>query len=101
MKAVLGALLALIMACNSPVFPVVSKVVQTVVADITAGDTAEQVEADVARYLAGQPGVDIVVIVNDAIAIAIDLGLIPAGVLPQARAMLATEHAKLATRGAK
>jgi hypothetical protein len=94
-------LIAALASCTPALFPELTAVAKLVLADVTAGDGAEQVEADVAKLLAGQPGVDVVVAVNDAITILIDLGYIPAGFIPQAKALQATEHAKIEARGHK
>ena len=87
-------------ACTPAQAAVLSHIEQVVLNDLTAGKTASQIEADVAVLLAGQPGADVVMIVNDAIALLIDLGVIPPGVIPQAMAVHAEMKAKLAARPA-
>lgn len=90
------------------IFPQLDKVEQIVLAGVLAGEGAEQIEKDVAAFLAGKAGVDIVVVVNDAIGILIDMGIIPAGVIPQmpsvsyaahAASIRDTERAKLKAKG--
>lgn len=81
-------------------FPQLDKIEQVVLADLTAGKTAVQIESDVAGLLAGKTGTEIVVIVNDVITVLIDAGVIPPGVIPQAVAVQTAERAKL-TGGAK
>lgn len=78
------------------------RVVQEVFADFTAGMPLPQIEADVAKTVAGQPGADAVVLVNDALALLIHAGVVPAGSLPQANAMLLQSAAEItAKRAAK
>jgi hypothetical protein len=80
-------------------FPVLDKIEKIVLADLQAGKGAEAIEADVAQALAGQAGVDVVLAVNDAILFLIDMGVIPANVIPQAKEVLHVEHVKLEARG--
>jgi hypothetical protein len=78
-----------LIACGTPAQQAVeAKVEQTVLADIVAGKTLQQIEADVAQLVAGQPGADAVIITNDILAFLVDIGVIPPNVLPQAKAML-------------
>lgn len=76
--------------------------VETVVLhDLENGVTSlETIDVDVARALDGQVGVDIATVVNDALTILIDLGVIPAKDLPTARGLLAQSHERLAARAA-
>lgn len=79
-------------------FPELDAIEKTVLADVEAGKTAEQIEADVAKIVAGQAGVDIVILVNDALAFLIDAGLVPSNWVPQAKALAATETGKISAR---
>lgn len=54
---------------------------QLVLHDIQAGKGEQQIEADIAALLAGQPGVDVVIILNDALAFLIDIGAIPSDLM--------------------
>lgn len=96
---VVGFVSILVMdACSPAEQAIEAKIEQTILNDLATGKTLEQVETDVAVLLVGQPGADIVVIVNDALAFLIDIHAIPANILPQAQTMLAQEHAKLTAR---
>lgn len=83
------------------VFPELDKVEATIQQDLTAGKTPTQIEEDVAQIFAGQVGVDVVKIVNAAVTLLIDAGVLPAGVIPQAHTLQASMQAKLAARGAQ
>jgi hypothetical protein len=67
------------------------RIEQTVLADIVAGKSRQQIEADVATIIAGQPGADIAAIVDAALVLLVDVGVIPPNVLPTAVAMLPPE----------
>jgi hypothetical protein len=82
------AALASTNTCTPAQQAVETKVEQTILADLAAGKNLAQIETDVATLLAGQPGADAVIVVNDVLAMLIDLGVIPHGLLPQAKAML-------------
>ena len=69
-----------------------------VMTDLAAGDTAEQIESDVAKILVGQIGVDVVVVVNDVLQYLIDIGKIPANLLTRAKTMSASLHVTIAAR---
>lgn len=79
----------------------ISTVERIVLSGIVNGETAEQIEKDVASALAGKPGVDVVILVNDAIAILRDLGVIPAGSLQHTDAVSMRVHEQLAAAGRK
>jgi hypothetical protein len=66
-----------------------TKVEEIVLADIQAGKSEPQIEQDVAQVLAGQPGVDAVIVLNDVLTFLIDTGTIPPNWLPRAQVMLA------------
>ena len=95
-------------ACSqvSPaVFPILDKVEQTVLADIEAGKGLPQITIDVAAVVAAQlvpeqisPDVDR--LVEDALTLLIDSGLVPANWLTAAKGMKAEVHAKLVAKGA-
>jgi hypothetical protein len=76
-----------------------TQIENTILADLAAGKTLQQIEADVGKIVAGQPGVDVVVIVNDALQLLIDLGVIPTNELPQAKSMIAVLHTSILSRG--
>ena len=63
---------------------------QLVLHDIQAGKGEQQIEADIAAQLAGQPGVDVVIILNDALAFLIDIGAIPSDLMGAALNMKAS-----------
>jgi hypothetical protein len=69
----------------------ITKIEQIVLADILAGKTRAQIEADVGQALAGQAGADIAAIVDEVLMLLVDLGAIPAADLPRVMAMRA-EH---------
>jgi len=94
LTAVSAILAATMAACiPSGSVPTFTSVEQTILKDITiVGETVEQIETDVAPLLPA--GSDIVAIVDDALSLLADLGLIPAPNLPAAQAM----HAKLAAQ---
>ena len=95
--AVLGA-----SACTPAQYAVFTQVEQRVLADLSIpGEGLPQVEADVATLLAGQPGADVVAIVNEALQLLVDLNVIPANLIPTAKRMIAEGNAKLALRSAK
>jgi hypothetical protein len=81
-------------ACSPAQMAEADKVEQTVLADIVAGKTLPQIESDVATLVAGQPGADVVVLVDDALTFLVDLGVVPASVLPYAKSLIAAEHPK-------
>lgn len=84
-----AALIGLNASCAPAQQAVEAKVEQVILDDLAAGKTLPQIEADVAQLVAGQPGADAAIIVNDVLAFLIDIGVIPPGILPQARMMLA------------
>lgn len=67
------------------------RIEQTILADLVAGKTRQQIEADVATIIAGQPGADVAAIVDAALVFLVDVGVIPPNVLPTAVAMLPPE----------
>ena len=71
-----------------------------VLADLAQGKTVPQIEADVAKLLAGQLGADADVIVEDAIVLLVDAGVIPASVLPFAKSTLTQVRVQMLTRAA-
>jgi hypothetical protein len=78
-----------VLGCSPAQQAIEAKVEQVILNDLATGKTLQQVEADVATVLAGQPGADVVIIVNDALAFLIDIGVIPPGILPSAKSMYA------------
>jgi hypothetical protein len=78
--------------CTPAQQAVLGQVEQIILDDLAMGKTLTAIEADVARVFAGQTGVDIVLIVDEAIVLLIDAGLIPAGVLPYAQKIAAEVH---------
>jgi hypothetical protein len=89
-------------ACNSAAAPIFSQVEQTVLSDIEAGKTDAQIEQDVAALLgeqlfdAGAVTEEVVVVVQDAVAVLIDLGVIP----PQFGPFAAALHQRESERAA-
>jgi hypothetical protein len=87
-------------SCKGVNFPQLDKVEQIVLNDLAScGATpacVQQMESDVATLIAGQAGADAVKLLNDALTLLVDAGLVPADLLPKARSVLATEHLKLA-----
>jgi hypothetical protein len=89
-------------ACTPAQQALEAKVEQMILNDLAAGKTATQIEADIGQLVAGQPGADAVVILNDALAFLIDIGVIPPGFIPQAQAMLTeVKPVAMAHRAAK
>lgn len=89
-------------SCNgvtpNSVLSTLDAVTSAVLAGIQRGETAEQIEIDVAKILnpdAGAIDAAVVIAVNDAITILVDLGVIPPHLIPQAKAVQHTELAKL------
>jgi uncharacterized protein YcfL len=100
MKSAFLIVLALTLAsgCTPAQQAEATQIENTVLADLAAGKTLEQIEADVSKLVAGQAGADVVVIVNDALTLLEDLGVIPQGALPQAKVMSTTLHTQIALR---
>jgi len=76
-------------------FPQLDAAEKIVLTDLAAGKGAKQIEEDVAQVFAGQAGVDAVIAVNDILTTLEDLGLIPPGLIPQAKKLHLEEKAKL------
>lgn len=78
-------------ACTPAQVAEAKSIEQLVLADLEAGKPVEAIESDVAVLLCGQPNasacVDVVVVLNDALTLLIDSGVIPANVLPRAKSM--------------
>jgi hypothetical protein len=93
-KTILGlALIASVAACKPGEYPSFTSVEQTVLADIKlVGITIEKIEADIQPFVPAGSNLD--AIVDDALQVLMDLGLIPSTSLPQAQSM----HATLAMR---
>lgn len=89
-----------ISACKnlSAAFPVLDQVEQEIVTDLQEGMGPTQIEDDIARMLAGQEGVDVVTVVQDAVTFLIDMGIIPSNLLEPAKAIKGYEQSKLAAR---
>jgi hypothetical protein len=69
-----------------------SKIEQVVLDDLAAGKTRVQIEVDVGNALAGQPGADVAIVLEDVLTFLIDAGYIPPNLIPQAHMMLAEER---------
>jgi len=78
--------------------PVLDNVETLIVNDLKAGDSLPQIETDVAQLLAGQPGVDVVEVVNAALTLLVDAGVLPSFLVSTAKNMVAAEQAKLQAR---
>jgi len=87
-----GAAIAGDVGCTPAQQAMFSKVEQVVLDDLAAGKTRAQIEVDVGNALAGQPGADVAIVLEDVLTFLIDAGYVPANVLPQARMMLAEER---------
>ena len=85
-------------ACTPAQQAEVKSVEQTILHDLSQGKTLEQTELDVATIIAGQPGADAVIVFNDALALVIDAGWVPADLMQEALqwlsqiAPIAAEH---------
>lgn len=62
---------------------------KTVLADVIAGKTRQQIEQDVGMILGGQTGETIATIVDDVLTFLLDIGAIPTPNIQSARTMLA------------
>jgi len=79
MKAIFGIITISVLACTPAQEAEGTQIENKILADLRAGDGAEQIKTDVAAIVdPGNTGKDIVVITNDAIDLLIDLGLIHA-----------------------
>lgn len=94
--AVGGTTLAVATSCTPAQQAVFSTVEQKVLDDVVAGKTLTQIETDVATLLVGTPGTDVVLIVNEALTLLVDIGAIPPSYLPQAKVLLAESSLKAA-----
>ena len=74
----------------------VANIIPTVLADLIASKTIPQIEVDVAGLIGGPAGADIALIVQEAVTLLVDSGVVPANVLPYAREVQAKEGAKAA-----
>jgi hypothetical protein len=77
-------LAATLMACTAAQGAVVTRVENIVLQDIALHQSYPQIEQDVAKALAGQVGVDVIVVLQTAIDFLVATGQIPASVLPYA-----------------
>lgn len=85
-KPLAAAVLALhLVACKPGVFPSLSQIEQVVLTDLEAGKNLEQIEADVKAITPA--GADVVTLVDDALIVLSDLGVIPSANLASAQAM--------------
>jgi hypothetical protein len=78
--------------CTPAQQAILGQVETIILDDLAMGKTLTAIEADVARVFAGQTGVDIVLIVDEAIVLLIDAGLIPANILPYAKQIAGEVH---------
>jgi hypothetical protein len=81
-----------VVACTPAQGAMFSKIEQVVLDDLAAGKTRVQIEVDVGNALAGQPGADVAIVLEDVLTFLIDAGYIPPNLIPQARMMLAEER---------
>jgi hypothetical protein len=91
------------LACSQPVLPLVTNVANVVLNDLKAGDSDVQIDSDVCKALGGSATTDAVcagvtVVVNDAIAILIDTGILTGTALDRGKSYLAA-HPVVATGG--
>lgn len=101
--AVAGGL-TLLPACKTPVFPVIDGIANVVAQDLAAGKSDAQIASDVCQFLGGTSQQDAVcanveTLIQDAVALLIDTGVLSAKQLENAKAWQAA-HAKAAV-GAK
>jgi hypothetical protein len=93
----LGAIGAVAINCTPAQQAETQQIENVVLADLKAGKTLPQIEDDVAAIvLPGQAGADIVTIVNDAISLLVDVGVISGDLVAKAKTLqaeLATKHA--------
>lgn len=89
--AMIAAFLGFNVACTPAQQAVFSKIEQIVLDDLAAGKTRAQIEIDVGNALAGQPGADAAIVLEDVLTFLIDAGYIPPNVLPAAKTMLTEE----------
>lgn len=83
-----------------------TKIENVVLLDLASGLAAgksdvqiiDQIDTDVGKLVAGQAGVDVALIVNEALQFLIDTGEIPANELPTAKAMTVKLKIMLATK---
>lgn len=105
MKKSILAFTTIALACAVACTPAQKAEVQSIEAlvakDLAAGDSLPQVEADVAKLIAGQPGADAVIVLNDALILLIDAGILPPNLLSVAETMLASEAPKAAAHRSK
>lgn len=103
---VAAAVIALIIGsaitgCADPALaPLEPQIEKVVLADVLAGDTLPHIEADVSAIIAatGKPAADVVLMVNSALALLIDTGVIPQADLDYAHMLFAASHAKVAAK---
>lgn len=73
---------------------------QLVLHDIQLGKGEQAIEADIAAQLAGQPGVDVVIVLNDILQFLIDAGVVPADLVSNTLALKASVAPKAAAHRA-
>lgn len=94
MKTFVAALsLIAVVACGKPLFPTLDKIEQTVLTDLEAGDSDEQIASDVCHDLGGNVTTDAVcggvaAIVVDVIQVLIDSNLLSSRAQLRAHAYL-------------
>lgn len=76
--------------CSPAIQAEAKSIEQLVLTDLAAGKTDVQIEADIANLLVGQVGVDAVVLLNDALQLLIDAGVIPPDLMANALSMKAS-----------
>lgn len=64
--------------CTPAIEAKATQVENLVRSDLAVGKTLQQTELDVARLLDGQVGVDVALVLDNALALLVSLGLIPA-----------------------
>lgn len=87
-------------ACTPAQQAEATKIENVVLLDLAAGyatgtpyiQILDKINTDVGALVAGQVGVDVALIVNEALALLIDTGEIPANQLPSAKAMVVQLH---------
>lgn len=77
-------------------FPKLATAAGVIVADLKAGDLPSQIEQDVARVLAGQPGVDVILAIQAVANGLLSVGDVPAELIAPLTALVAAEQMKQA-----
>ena len=86
------------LACSPAQQAELTAVENIVLHDVEQGKAIPAIETDVATLVAGQPGADVVAIVDSALTLLIDMGVVPQNFMPYAKSLAASEHVKAASQ---